>query len=161
MGPQELMKIVAFGSTRRKDTKAKDDPQLQCLVASGAKNACIVAKGSLKHVTKILSTTAEENLEMIRDSVEFLKSSGLNVFVDLEHFYDGYLDDQNYSSQLISTCVDSGVSHIVLCDTNGGSLPKTISAITSSVASALPSLSTSPILGVHCHNDMGLSVANR
>ena len=98
-------KLVAFGSTRRKNSSAKDDPQLRQIVDSGVKNACIVAKGSPKHVEKILGTTGEENLEMLRDSITFLKGEGLNVFVDLEHFYDGFAESKSYATRLIDTCV--------------------------------------------------------
>lgn len=154
--PDEVRKkLVAFGSTRRKSCSAVEDAQIQELIKSEADTICMVAKGHRWQVEEILRATPEENLDMIRDSVGYLSSIGKRVFVDLEHFFDGYKFDSEYALQCCQAAVDSGANGIVLCDTNGGSMPWEVSEITSSVVNRFPIT-----VGVHCHNDCGMAVAN-
>lgn len=150
-----LEKLVAFGSTRRKSCSAADDAQIQALVDSGAPTICMVAKGHKWQVEEILRATPEENLNMIRDSVGYLTSLGRRVFVDLEHYFDGHKFDQDYALQCCKAAVDAGADAVVLCDTNGGSMPWEVSQITSLVVDRFP-----VTIGVHCHNDCGMAVAN-
>jgi 2-isopropylmalate synthase len=148
-------KLVAFGSTRRKSCSAAEDAQIQALVDSGAPTICMVAKGHKWQVEEILRATPEENLDMIRDSVGYLTSLGRRVFVDLEHYFDGHKFDKDYAMQCCQAAVDAGADAIVLCDTNGGSMPWEVSEITSLIADRFP-----VTVGVHCHNDCGMAVAN-
>lgn len=148
-------KITAFGSTRRKDSIASDDINLNRLVESGAQVATIFGKSWDFHVHTAIQTTLEENLAMIYDSVLFLKSSGLEVIYDAEHFFDGYKNNPEYALQTIKKAQDAGADWIVLCDTNGGSLPGEVTAIVTAVKQHV----STPV-GVHAHNDCELGVAN-
>jgi 2-isopropylmalate synthase len=148
-------KITAFGSTRRKDTAAENDPNLQRLVESGVSVATIFGKSWDFHVHTAIQTTLEENLNMIGDSVRFLKSRGLEVIYDAEHFFDGYKNNPEYAMATIRKAEEAGADWIVLCDTNGGSLPGEVSEIVKTVCAALKT----PI-GIHAHNDCELGVAN-
>jgi 2-isopropylmalate synthase len=153
--PFEHAKITAFGSTRRKNGKAEEDINLNRLVDSGVKVATIFGKSWDFHVHTAIQTTLEENLAMIFDSVQFLKSKGLEVIYDAEHFFDGYKNNADYALQTIQKAQEAGADWVVLCDTNGGSLPDEISNIVSSVKSHI----TIPV-GIHAHNDCELGVAN-
>lgn len=153
--PQTRSKLVAFGSTRRKNVVAKDDGQIQALVDSEAPTICMVAKGHRWQVTDIIRATPEQNLEMIRDSVSYLVGLGKTVFVDLEHFFDGYAFDAEYSLACCQAAVDAGSTGLVLCDTNGGSMPWDIGTITSEVVQKF-----GVTVGIHAHNDCGMAVAN-
>lgn len=148
-------KITAFGSTRRKDTVAEKDPNLNRLVESGVSVATIFGKSWDFHVHTAIQTTLEENLNMIGDSVRFLKSRGLEVIYDAEHFFDGYKNNPEYAMATIRTAEEAGADWIVLCDTNGGSLPGEVGEIVKTVCAALKT----PI-GIHAHNDCELGVAN-
>ncbi len=148
-------RIVAFGSTRKARIKAEDDSNLQFLAASGAPVVAIFGKAWDLHVTDVLRTTREENLAMIEDSVRFLKSFGLEVLFDAEHFFDGFKADPGYAMDCLRAAVAGGADWLVPCDTNGGSLPHQIFDIVAGVADEF----TQP-LGVHCHDDGGLAVAN-
>ncbi|MBM3133274.1 MAG: citramalate synthase [Chloroflexi bacterium] len=146
--------LVAFGSTRHADTPVENDPNIRSLLESGAKTVTLVGKGSARHVTKILKTSLEENLAMIADSILFLKSKGLTVFFDAEHYFDGYKKDAEYSLRTIQCAAGAGAECIILCDTNGGSLPPEVAAIIeASKACRAP-------IGIHVHNDSELAVAN-
>jgi 2-isopropylmalate synthase len=146
--------LVAFGSTRRAHTQAEDDPNLRDLLEAKSKFITLVGKGSAEHVTKILKTSLKENLAMIADSIRYLKSKGLTVFFDAEHFFDGYKGDAQYSLRTIETAAEAGDNCLVLCDTNGGTMPAEIAAIVEAAKSCgVP-------LGIHAHNDMELAVAN-
>ena len=147
--------IVAFGSTRRRDMKAEDDNNLVMLVEAGVKIATIVAKSSDLQVTRVLKTTLEENLNMIDDSVCFLKSKGITVFFDAEHYFDGYKSGAEYALKTLKVAADAGADCLVLCDTNGGALPDEIArAVTAAIkATKVP-------IGIHTHNDSGLALAN-
>ena len=122
--------LVAFGSTRRPRGKVDEDDTLRNLVEANTAAVCIVAKSSAYHVTEALQTTLDEGASMISDSVRFLRDAGRLVLVDMEHFFDGYKADPEFSLRALEAAVVSGASHVVLCDTNGGSLPPEIDAIT-------------------------------
>jgi len=146
--------LVAFGSTRRAGGAAADDPLVGATRDSAAQVACLVAKSHDGHVERALRTTLAENLDMIRDTVTHLRSEGMRVFIDCEHFFDGYLRNQAYSREVLQTIAEAGAEVAVLCDTNGGMLPSWIGDIVGEVAQlGLP-------LGIHCHNDTGCAVAN-
>jgi len=156
LSPMTRSKLVAFGSTRRKNKEAKDDAQIQKLVESGAGTICMVAKGHLWQVQEILCAKPEENLKMIEDSVSYLVNIGKTVFVDLEHFFDGYKFDKEYSLECCKAAVDAGASGLVLCDTNGGSMPWEVGSITADIVKEFASVT----VGIHAHNDCGMAVAN-
>jgi len=148
-------KIVAFGSTRRKGIHAKDDPNLKSIVESGVSIACIFGKCWHIHVERALRTTREENINMVRESVGFLKENGLEVFFDAEHFFDGYKDDPEFAIAVLKAAQEAGASCIILCDTNGGTLPHEIEEIVETVKSHIDAP-----LGIHAHNDSECAVAN-
>jgi 2-isopropylmalate synthase len=147
--------VAAFGSTRRPGTAPARDRNLKELVASGARVATIFGKSWLLHVKNVLRTTPEENLAMVFDSVSFLVKKGLTVFYDAEHFFDGYKADPAYALRTLKAAVDGGATFIVLCDTNGGCLPSEIARI---IGEIKPKVGAP--LGIHCHNDGGVAVAN-
>jgi len=146
--------LCAFGSTRRPHAVAANDPNLGALVAAGTPVVTLVGKASEQQVTRVLETTPEENLAMIRDSIGFLKSKGLTVFFDAEHFFDGYRANRDYAIQAIRVAAEAGSDCVILCDTNGGSLPQDVAAIVREARKAV----SSP-LGIHAHNDADVAVA--
>jgi 2-isopropylmalate synthase len=146
--------LVAFGSTRRVGMKAADDPMTAAIRDSRAPVACIVAKSHDRHVEQALRTTLAENLDMISDTVKHLRAEGQRVFVDCEHFFDGYRENPSYALEVVRTAAEAGAEVVVLCDTNGGMLPTWISDIVSAATDVGVSL------GVHTHNDSGCAVAN-
>ena len=146
--------LVAFGFTRRVGMKAADDPLTAAVRDSGAPVACIVAKSHDGHVELALRTTLRENLDMITDTVSHLRAQGQRVFVDCEHFFDGFRRNRAYALEAVQTAAEAGAEVVVLCDTNGGMLPSWVSDIVGEVAQVgVP-------LGIHCHNDTGCAVAN-
>jgi 2-isopropylmalate synthase len=147
--------LAAFGATRRADTKAADDPQVAALRESGAPVVTLVAKSHDRHVELALRTTLRENLAMIRDTVSHLRSEGQRVFLDAEHFFDGYLANPDYAVEVARTAVEAGADLIVLCDTNGGMLPYRLAEIVHEVRE-----SSQARLGIHCHDDAACAVAN-
>ncbi|CAM9980755.1 unnamed protein product, partial [Ectocarpus sp. 13 AM-2016] len=149
-------RVVAFGSTRRKFKTCAEDKQLESLISAGTGCVTIVAKAWDLHVDHILEVPREENLAMVRESVEHLKMAGKEVMLDLEHFFDGWKANREYTMQVCEAAVGAKVDVLVLCDTNGGSLPWEIDEIVSDVKAAYPGTR----LGIHCHNDQGLAVAN-
>ena len=151
-------KICAFGMTRRRGISACDDPGMQALRDSGAPVCTIVGKTWDFHVTDVLRVSQDENLTMIADSVAFLVSCGREVFYDAEHFFDGWKANPDYAAQTIRAAAEAGAQVVVLCDTNGGALPEEVSEITGRAIAELQSLSV-PV-GIHCHNDCELAVAN-
>jgi 2-isopropylmalate synthase len=158
-------KLAAFGSTRKQGIAPQDDPNLQALVASAAPVVTIFGKTWRLHVEEIMNNTAVENLAMIRDSVAFLKSRGREVVYDAEHFFDGYRDDREFALTTLAEALGAGADYLVLCDTNGGSLPFDVEAITRDVATHMRRPEVNPEgrpvrLGIHTHNDCGLAVAN-
>lgn len=148
-------KITAFGSTRRAGLKAEEDPNLQKLIESKVTVTTIFGKTWDFHVTDALKTTLEENLNMIYDSVLFLKQNGMEVIFDAEHFFDGYKHNPDYALATLEKAKEAGADWLVLCDTNGGTLPHEIEEIVTSVKNKLD-----VPLGVHCHNDSECGVAN-
>jgi 2-isopropylmalate synthase len=149
--------FVAFGSTRRPRGKVDEDQTLQHLLDANTSAVCIVAKSSDYHVTQALQTTLEEGAAMIADSVEFLKGHGRMVLVDMEHFFDGFTDNPEFSFRALEAAVLKGASHVVLCDTNGGSLPHEIEDI---VRQVYAHVGNDVTIGIHCHDDTGCAVAN-
>jgi 2-isopropylmalate synthase len=149
--------LVAFGSTRRPRGKVDDDATLRNLVEAGTSAVCIVAKSSEYHVTQALQTTLDEGEAMIADSVGFLVDHGRRVLVDAEHFFDGYKANPEFSLRALEAAVVNGASHLVLCDTNGGSLPHEIAEIVGAVGAHFGDDVT---VGIHCHDDTGCAVAN-
>jgi 2-isopropylmalate synthase len=148
-------KITAFGSTRRMGIAVEDDPNIVSLLESGAQTIAIYGKTSSFQVTEALRTTLQTNLEMIHDSISYLKANGREVIFDAEHFFDGFKENPDYALECLHTAEQAGADWIVLCDTNGGTLPFEVESIVSKVCAEL----TTPI-GIHTHNDGELGVAN-
>jgi 2-isopropylmalate synthase len=148
--------IVAFGMTRRRDGAAERDEGLRVLAESFAPVCTLVGKASVLHVEKVVRVSREENLAMIADSVAFLAGQGKRVLLDAEHFFDGFQLDPGYSLDCLRAAADAGAERVVLCDTNGGSLPPQIRTALAVVREALPATP----LGIHCHDDSGCAVAN-
>jgi 2-isopropylmalate synthase len=149
-------KLAAFGSTRRANAKVEDDKQVALLLEAGTPVVTLVCKTSVLHVEEILRTTLDENLAMIRDTVAYLVKNGREVIFDGEHTFDGYKADPDYTVACYQAADEAGASYLVLCDTNGGTLPSEIAAITSAL---LPKVKKAK-LGIHTHDDCGLGVAN-
>jgi len=149
--------LVAFGSTRRPRGKVDDDATLRNLLAANTSAVCIVAKSWDYHVTSALQTTLEEGVAMVGDSVRFLHGNGRRVLVDLEHFFDGYKRNPEFALQVAEAAVMNGATHLVMCDTNGGSLPHEVHDI---VAAVRAHVGADAVLGIHCHDDTGCAVAN-
>lgn len=153
-------KIVAFGSTKRKNLKAEEDPNLKAILDSKAKVACIFGKTWIEHIKKQLNADEKENLKAIKDSIEFLKKNKLEVHYDLEHFFDGFKDDKKYALECLKTAADAEADALVLCDTNGGCLPDDVEKTLVEVNKFLKKENVKAELGVHMHNDSGCGVAN-
>lgn len=149
-------KLCAFGSTRKPNINVHEDNNLKELIKCNINTLCIFGKAWDFHVTDIIKTSLEENIKMIRDSITYLVSLGKEVIFDAEHFFDGYKNNKEYALEVINTAKESGASWIVLCDTNGGTMPKEIEKIIRFLVKDLEFSN----LGVHCHNDSGLAVAN-
>ncbi|MBU6353184.1 MAG: citramalate synthase [Actinomycetales bacterium] len=147
--------FVAFGATRRAGVKAADDALLRALVDSKAPVITLVAKSHDRHVDLALKTSLDENLAMIKDSIEFLRSEGRRVFLDAEHFFDGYRSNSAYALEVVRTAAQAGADVVALCDTNGGMLPDELADVVKEVLSQ-----SSARLGIHCHNDTGCAIAN-
>ena len=147
--------IAAFSSTRRAGVAVDRDPNIQMLLDSQAPVITLVGKSSELHVTKVLETSLEENLNMIADTIAYLKERGRTVFYDAEHFFDGYKDNPEYALQTLKVAAQAGATCVILCDTNGGSLPHEVTVIVEEVGRAVDSP-----LGIHAHNDGELAVAN-
>lgn len=147
--------LAAFGATRRAGVRAADDPLVAALRDSGASVVTLVAKSHDRHVELALRTTLAENLAMIRDTVEHLRAEGQRVFLDAEHFFDGYRANRSYALEVLRTAGDAGAEVVALCDTNGGMLPPEVADVVDDVVS-----STGIRVGIHCHNDTGCAVAN-
>jgi 2-isopropylmalate synthase len=147
--------LVAFGNTRRAKVKAEADANLQTLVNSGVKVVTVVGKSSDLQVTRVLKTSLEENLSMITDSVAYLRSKGLSVIFDAEHFFDGFKTNPEYSLRCLTAAAEAGAICLALCDTNGGTLPDEIAKAIGAVKKLTP-----VPLGIHTHDDSGLAVAN-
>ena len=151
----ERSRLVAFGSTRRVNGDAAEDATLANLLAAETEVVCIVGKASAYHVTEALRTSLDEGVAMVADSIRYLKSRGRTVFFDAEHFFDGYRDDPEFSLRVLLAAAEAGVDCLVLCDTNGGSLPGQVEEMVAAVVAAVDCE-----VGVHLHNDTGCGVAN-
>ena len=151
----KFSQLVAFGSTRRPHTKASQDNNLKAIIKSQAKIVTVFGKTWDLHIREVLKTTPDENLNMIKDTVSFLVSKGLAVFYDAEHFFDAYYANEDYSVECLLTAQQAGAKAVVLCDTNGGTLT---SGITRVIKEIRPKVNIG--LGIHCHNDADLAVAN-
>ncbi|MBI2705076.1 MAG: citramalate synthase [Actinobacteria bacterium] len=149
--------MVAFGSTRRPKGKVDDDPTLRNLVKANTSVACIVGKCWDYHVTEALRVDLDEGVAMVRDSVEFLRHAGLRVFYDAEHAFDGYKANPEFSLRVLEAAAHAGAEVLVLCDTNGGSLPADVERIVSEIYDYLGG---EVVLGIHVHDDTGCAVAN-
>lgn len=175
--PLTQAEIVAFCYTRRPQKTAADDPMLQPILAAGTRWVTIVGKSWDLHVTEGLKTTLAENLAMIQDTIEYLRSQGRRVIYDAEHWFDGYKQNPDYALQTLQTAISAGAEWIVLCDTNGGALPHEITQIVTDVVKVIgdwglgtgENSSQSPIpnrqspipqIGIHTHNDSDTAVAN-
>lgn len=148
-------KIVAFGSTRRKNSKVQEDPNLISLLEAKTEYVAIFGKSWDFHVTDIINTSLDENLSMIKETIEFMVDKGKKVVYDAEHFFDGYKNNREYALLTLVTASGAGADSIVLCDTNGGSSLEEIQTITKDVVSKIGGN-----VGIHCHNDRGTAVAN-
>jgi 2-isopropylmalate synthase len=146
--------LAAFGATRRAGVRAADDPLVAALRESGAPVVTLVAKSHDRHVELALRTTLEENLAMIRDTVSHLRAEGQRVFLDAEHFFDGYRANPAYALEVVQAAAEAGADVIALCDTNGGMLPDELADVVGAVSG------TGARLGIHCHDDSGCAVAN-
>jgi 2-isopropylmalate synthase len=150
-------KITAFGSTRRASGKVEDDLNIRKLLEAETAAVTIFGKCWLLHVHEALRISPEKNLEIIGDSCAYLKTHGREVIFDAEHFFDGYNDDPEYAQACLLKAVENGAETVVLCDTNGGTLPMKITDICRKIKKSLP---PETILGIHCHDDSGVAVAN-
>src|SRR6202011_1948005 len=148
--------IVAFGMTRRRDLAAADDEGLRVLADCFVPACTLVGKASILHVEKVIRVSREENLAMIADSVAFLVGAGKRVLFDAEHFFDGFALDPGYALDCLRAAAGAGAERVVLCDTNGGSLPRQVRTAFAVVGEALPGTA----LGIHTHDDSGCAVAN-
>jgi 2-isopropylmalate synthase len=151
--------LAAFGMTRRRDARAEDDPGLRVLAECFAPVCTLVGKSSVLHVERVVHTTREENLAMIADSIGFLVAEGKRVIFDAEHFFDGYADDPGYALFCARVAFEAGAERVVLCDTNGGTLPHDVSRVVAEVRAALGGRD-GVNLGIHTHNDAECAVAN-
>jgi len=152
----EQADICAFGMTRRREVEAGEDESLAILATGFAPVVTLVGKTWKLHLEKVTKVGPDENLEMIRDSVAFLRKAGKRVIYDAEHFFDGYRDDAGYALECLRAAVDAGAENVSLCDTNGSSLPPQVAEATREVVTHLAETS----VGIHTHNDAGCGVAN-
>ena len=148
--------LVAFGSTRRAGAVTESDETLRALIEADTEVICIVAKSWDRHVAEALKTNLDEAVRMVEDSVRFLTSHDKRVFLDAEHFFDGYRGNPDFALRVLLAAEQAGAETLVMCDTNGGSLPGDITATVSEVRRSV----TSASFGIHCHNDSGVAVAN-
>ena len=153
-------KIVAFGATRKVNVMPEEDSNLLAILKSKAKVACIFGKTWMEHVKKQLKSEAGNNLKAIDDSIKFLKKNKLTVFYDLEHFFDGFKDNKNYALACLKSAANAGADCLVLCDTNGGSLPEEVDIIIKETKRFMEKEKIKTEMGIHAHNDSGFAVAN-
>ena len=148
-------KLVAFGSTRKPDIKIEDDLNIKGLIKAKTEFVSIFGKSAAFQVTDILKTSLEENLKMIEDTIKYFKENNKEVIFDAEHFFDGYKENSKYALSTLKVAKEAGARTLVLCDTNGGTLPNEIRDITAQVEGLFGNM-----IGIHCHNDIGMAVAN-
>jgi 2-isopropylmalate synthase len=151
----QTSQLVAFGATRKAGVKVEDDAQVRALLDSGAPVITIVAKSDVRHVEEALRTTNEENLAMIADTVRFLREHDRRVFIDMEHFFDGYRHDRDYGVRILEVAFAAGADVGVMCDTNGGMLPHGMYEVVREVKER-----SGVRLGIHCQDDTGCAIAN-
>jgi 2-isopropylmalate synthase len=149
-------RLTAFGSTRKPGTRPDNCRNIRALIKAQTPTVAIFGKSWDLHVKEILGSTLEENLEMIRDSIVYLRKKGKEVIFDAEHFFDGYLRNPAYALETLKAALEAGADRIVLCDTNGGAMPHNLTAAVIAAAAVIPP----ERLGIHAHNDCGLAVAN-
>ncbi|MBI3117879.1 MAG: citramalate synthase [Candidatus Hydrogenedentes bacterium] len=149
-------KMAAFGSTRHPRTTVEDDPNLQALLSAATEVVTIFAKTSPLHAQEILQVTLDENLKLVEESVRYLRAHGRRVFLDAEHFFDGYFEDPEYALAVLHCGWEAGAEVLVLCETNGGRLPHEVATATRAVRQRLAQAQ----IGIHTHNDSGCAVAN-
>jgi 2-isopropylmalate synthase len=149
-------KIVAFGSTRRADRSVSDDASLNSILACKTLAATLVGKTWDMHVTNVLGCLLDENVAICAESVEYLKKHGIETIFDAEHFYDGYKKNPEYAMKVLGVAVEAGADVLVLCDTNGGSLPDHVYEITKVVCKEFGTI----VVGIHTHNDSDCATAN-
>ena len=158
-------RLTAFGATRRAGLAVEQDTNIRLLLDCGAPTVALVGKTWDLHITEVMNNTLEDNLEMIHDSVAYLKSHGREVFFDAEHFFDGCQYNKEYAFQAVMTAAAAGADAVILCDTNGGALPHDVESLTAEVfrrlAARFPGTGGTPAVktGIHTHNDSGLAVA--
>lgn len=148
-------RLVAFGSTCRKQTRPEDDPGVRALLSAGTPAVAVFGKAWDLHVTQVLGASLDENLAMVRDTLRFFKERGREVIFDAEHFFDGYRGHREYALRVLEAAVEGGADCLALCDTNGGALPWDVEAAVADVAGRFPVM-----IGIHAHNDGELAVAN-
>lgn len=149
-------RLVAFGSTKRKDIAVEDDANVVSLLQANTSCVAVFGKSWDLHVTEILNTTLEENLNCVHDTIRFFKNKGKEVIFDAEHFFDGYINNPDYAMLVLKAAIEGGADVLVLCDTNGGTLPLPLYDIVKAVSEAFPKAR----IGIHCHNDSGCAIAN-
>ncbi len=154
------VKLVAFGSTRRRNSSASEDVNISSLISAGTKWVSIFGKSWDFQVTDIIKTTLKENLNMICDTIEYLVSKGKQVIFDAEHFYDGYIENKKYAIQTVLEAAKAGAKSIALCDTRGGTIPSVIRDATSDVVELFKKEYPDVIIGIHAHNDSSCAEAN-
>jgi len=152
----ESSKVTAFGSTRRADCTVEDDLSLNSILATKAPSATIVGKTWDRHVGLVLGCSLDENLAICAESIRYLKQKGLEAIFDAEHFFDGYQANPEYATKVLAAAAEAGADALVLCDTNGGSLPHQVLEITEQVCKAFGSV----VVGIHTHNDSDCATAN-
>ncbi|BCB82110.1 citramalate synthase [Phytohabitans flavus] len=150
--------LVAFGATRKAGIAVADDRQVRALLDAETPAVCLVAKSDIRHVERALRTSGAENLAMVHDTVAHFVAEGRRVFLDCEHFFDGYRHDPAYTASVVSTAIEAGAEVVVMCDTNGGMLP---SRVTAAIGELVERVGVGPErLGIHCQNDTSCAVAN-
>src|SRR4051794_28036833 len=150
--------LVAFGSTRKAGVRADADPQVRALLDAETPAVCLVAKSDIRHVQRALRTTGEENLAMVGDTVAHFVANDRRVFLDCEHFFDGYRYEPAYTASVVRAALDAGAERVVMCDTTGGMLPSQITAVIGDLVERLGI--GADRLGIHCQNDTSCAVAN-
>jgi 2-isopropylmalate synthase len=159
--PLTQAEVVAFCSTRRPGTTAANDEMLQAILSAGTRWVTLFGKSWDLHVIEGLKTTLDENLAMIQDTIEYLRSQGRRVIYDAEHWFDGYKHNRDYAIKTLEAALNAGAEWLVLCDTNGGTLPQEVSQVVRDVLEVLGTNREVPVqLGIHTHNDSGVAVAN-
>ena len=148
-------KLTAFGSTRKPNMKVEEDANIKSILKAGTEVVSVFGKAWSFQVTDILKTSLEENLNMIKDSIKYIKSFKKELIFDAEHFFDGYKENKEYALRALETAKEAGADVLVLCDTNGGTLSSEINEIVKDVVEKIGGR-----IGIHCHNDIGMAVAN-